>query len=90
MQNMKNRNASIATLYRRKKGIKVLSVHGATYNRLRELGKTPDSFDKIISRLIDEHYARNNSLLTGSQEATNHRNQQQQTQSSTTERVPER
>ena len=46
--------------YRRKKGIKVITIHGKTYNRLRDLSRIPDSFDSVISRLLDYYELSNN------------------------------
>jgi predicted CopG family antitoxin len=36
---------------------KHIVVHEKVYNDLRELGKTPDSFNSIIKRLIEERKA---------------------------------
>jgi predicted CopG family antitoxin len=47
-------------LYRQKKGIKVITIHGETYNRLCDLSRIPDSFDSVISRLLDFYESRNN------------------------------
>jgi hypothetical protein len=54
---------SEAIQYRKKKGIKVISIHGKTYNRLRDLSKIPDSFDSVITRLIDHYELTNNKRI---------------------------
>ena len=44
--------------FSKQKRIKLVAIHEANYNRLRELGHTPDSFNDIIGRLLDT-YERN-------------------------------
>lgn len=61
---------SEAMLYRRKKGIKVITIHGDTYNRLRDLSKIPDSFNSVISRLLDFYELSNNKNLLGLQKVS--------------------
>lgn len=38
--------------------LKTISLRQETYDRLRRLGHTPDSFDKLVTQLLDVHQAR--------------------------------
>lgn len=42
------------------KAFKLIAVKNREYDRLRQLGHTPDSFNTVIGRLID-FYEKNNS-----------------------------
>jgi hypothetical protein len=43
------------------KAFKLIAVKNREYDRLRQLGHTPDSFNTVIGRLID-FYERNNNV----------------------------
>ena len=42
------------------KAFKLIAVKNREYDRLRQLGHTPDSFNTVIGRLLDFFYEQNN------------------------------
>jgi hypothetical protein len=44
------------TISRLKKELKMIAVDKSNYDKLRQLGQVPESFNTVVGRLIEEHY----------------------------------
>lgn len=54
----RDRNDKTNSNNRLRKRLKMISVDEANYNKLKQLGHVPDSFNTVVGRLIQEHYQR--------------------------------
>ena len=55
---MSNKSSNINKNNRIKKELRMIAVDRSNYDKLRELGHVPESFNTVVGRLIAEHYER--------------------------------
>lgn len=53
---MSDKSTNTSKNNRLKKGLRMIAVDKSNYDKLRQLGHVPESFNTVVGRLIAEHY----------------------------------